>query len=60
MVARLHDATVKALRTPDIAERMSQIGFDIVASTPEEFGKFMREELERWTRVVQRGGIQPE
>src|SRR5437773_2743599 len=59
-VAKLHDATVKALRSPDIAERMNQIGFDVVASTPEEFGKFMREEVERWTRVVQKGGIQPE
>ena len=60
VVAKLHDATVKALRSPDIRERMNQIGFDVVASTPEEFGKFMREELERWTRVVQKGGIQPE
>jgi tripartite-type tricarboxylate transporter receptor subunit TctC len=60
VVARLHDATVKALRSPDIAERMNQIGFDVVASTPEEFGKFMQAEVERWTRVVQKGGIQPE
>src|SRR5438067_7312430 len=60
VVARLHDATVRALRSPDIAERMNQIGFDVVASTPEEFGKFMREEVERWTQVVQKGGIQPE
>ena len=60
VVAKLHDATVKALRSPEIRERMNQIGFDVVASTPEEFGKFMREELERWTRVVQKGGIQPE
>jgi tripartite-type tricarboxylate transporter receptor subunit TctC len=60
VVARLNNATVKALRSPDIAERMQQIGFDVVASTPEEFGKFMREEVERWTRVVQKGGIQPD
>ena len=39
---------------------MNQIGFDVVASSPEEFGKFMREELERWTRVVQKGGIKPD
>ena len=41
-------------------ERMSQIGFDVVASTPEEFGKFMQEEVARWSRVVQRGGITPD
>jgi tripartite-type tricarboxylate transporter receptor subunit TctC len=60
IVARLNDATVKALRSPDIRERMNQIGFDVVAGTPEEFGKFMKEEVERWTQVVKRGGITPE
>jgi tripartite-type tricarboxylate transporter receptor subunit TctC len=60
IVARLNDAAVKALRSPDVRERMSQIGFDVVASTPEEFGRFMKEELDRWTEVVKRGGIKPE
>jgi tripartite-type tricarboxylate transporter receptor subunit TctC len=59
-VAKLNDAIVKALRSPDVAERMNQIGFDVVASTPEEFGKFMREEVDRWTRVVNKGGIKPD
>jgi tripartite-type tricarboxylate transporter receptor subunit TctC len=60
VVQRLHEASVRALRSPDIRERMNQIGFDVVASSPEEFGKFMREEVDRWTRVVQRGGIKPD
>ena len=59
-VVRLHQATVKALRSADVAERMSQIGFDVVASAPEEFGKFMQDEIARWTKVVQRGGITPD
>ena len=60
IVARLNDAAVKTLRSPDIRERLTQIGFDVVASTPEEFGKFMKDEVERWTRVVKRGGIKPD
>ena len=60
VVARLNDATVKALRSPDVRERMTQIGFDVVASSPDEFGKFMRDEVDRWTRVVQKGGIKPD
>jgi tripartite-type tricarboxylate transporter receptor subunit TctC len=60
VVAKLNDAAVRALRSPDIRERMNQIGFDVVASTPEEFGKFMQEEVDRWTKVVQRGGIKAE
>jgi tripartite-type tricarboxylate transporter receptor subunit TctC len=60
VVAKLNDAMVRALRSPDIRERMTQIGFDVVASTPEEFGRFMQEEVDRWTKVVQRGGIKPD
>ena len=60
IVARLNDATVRALRSADIRERMNQIGFDVVAGTPEEFGAFMKSEVERWTKVVERGGIKPE
>ncbi len=60
IVAKLNEAVVRALRSPDIRERMNQIGFDVVAGTPEEFGKFMRDEVERWTKVVQRGGINPD
>ena len=39
---------------------MTQIGFDVVAGTPEEFGQFMKAEVDRWTRVVERGGIKPD
>jgi tripartite-type tricarboxylate transporter receptor subunit TctC len=60
IVAKLNDAAVKALRSPDVRERMSQIGFDVVASTPEEFSRFMKEEVERWTRVVAKGNIKPD
>jgi len=60
IVARLNDAAVKALRSPDIRDRLTQIGFDVVASTPDEFGRFMKDEVDRWTKVVQRGGIKPD
>ena len=60
IVARLNDAMVKALRSPEVSQRMQQIGFDVVASSPEEFGAFMKGEVERWTRVVQKGNIKPE
>ena len=60
VVAKLNEATVRALRSPEVRERMNQIGFDVVAGTPEEFGQFMKAELDRWTRVVERGGIKPD
>ena len=60
IVAKLNDAAVRALRSPEIRERLIGIGFDVVASTPDEFGQFMRAEVDRWTKVVERGGIKPD
>ena len=60
VIAKLNDAAVKALRSPEIRERLMGIGFDVVATSPEEFGKFMQAEIDRWTKVVQRGGIKPD
>ena len=60
VVAKLNDAAVKALRSPEIRERLMGIGFDVVATSPEEFGKFMQAEIDRWTKVVQCGGIKPD
>ena len=60
VVKRLNEAAVRALRAPEIRERMTQIGFDVVAGTPEEFGAFMKAEVERWTKAVERGGIKAE
>jgi tripartite-type tricarboxylate transporter receptor subunit TctC len=60
VVRKLNEAAVKALRSPEVQERMTQIGFDVVAGSPEEFGRFMQDEVNRWTEVVKRGSIKPE
>ncbi len=60
VVMKLNDVMVKTLRSPDVRERMNAIGFDVVAGTPEEFGQFMKAEVERWTKAVERGGIKPD
>lgn len=60
IVMKLHDATVRTLRSPDVRERMAKIGFDVVANSPEEFGAYMKGEVERWIAVVNKGGIKPD
>ena len=60
VVAKLNEAAVKALRAPEVRQRLEQIGFDVVASTPQEFGQLMKAEVDRWTSVVNRAGIKPD
>ncbi len=51
---------VAIMRVPDVREKMLAQGFEPVGDTPEEFAKFIREELVRWEKVVKNAGIKPE
>ena len=51
-LAKLNAAAVKALRTPDVVERLKSQGAEPVASSAEEWGAFIRAEIDKWARVV--------
>jgi tripartite-type tricarboxylate transporter receptor subunit TctC len=52
IIARLHAEAVKALRVPDVIEKLSSQGAEPVANTPEEFTAFVRSEIEKWAKLV--------
>lgn len=56
IVAKLHDAIVKALNTPDIREKLVAQAAEPVGSSPQEFAAFMRTETEKWARAVRASG----
>lgn len=56
IVASLHDAAVKAIRTPSVRERLTQQGAELVGNSPAEFGALMQKELVLWTKVVKDSG----
>ena len=57
IVNRMNAELVKALAIPAARERLAQQGMDIVASSPEAFGRFVAGEIERWGKVVRDNGI---
>ena len=57
VVAKLHDATVQALANPKVKEGLSKLGVQIVGSTPEEFAAFIKEDLDRWARVIKEANV---
>ncbi|HYG53915.1 MAG TPA: tripartite tricarboxylate transporter substrate binding protein [Burkholderiales bacterium] len=46
----------RALAAPDTQERLKGIGVDIIGSTPEELGQFVRAELAKWAKIVKDSG----
>src|SRR4051812_40289628 len=42
IVTRLHDETVRALKMPDVKERLEFVGFEIVGSTPAQFAAYIQ------------------
>jgi len=58
VIDRLNQSLAKILQSPDVRTRLtSEIGIEPAHSTPEEFGKFIAAEIEKWTKVVKSGNI---
>jgi tripartite-type tricarboxylate transporter receptor subunit TctC len=56
-IRTLYEATKKASQGADIRERVTALGADFVNTTPEEFDKFIKRELQVWSKVVKEVGI---
>jgi len=56
VVERLNAEIVRAVADPGVAERLAAVGGDPHTSTPDEFARFIRAEVERWGPVVKQSG----
>ena len=52
VIDRLYGEVIKVMAMPDTREKLAGMGFDPVASTPDEFDGWMKRELKRWTQVI--------
>jgi tripartite-type tricarboxylate transporter receptor subunit TctC len=57
IVARLHAETVKALADPDVKKKFADLGVVAVSSTPEEFGRFIKAEVDKYARLIKEANI---
>lgn len=59
-ITRLQRDIAKVLEMPEIREKLVAQGTDPAASTPEEFGAFMKSEAVKWARVIKSANVKPE
>ena len=57
IVKRLNDEVVRAVRLPDIHERLVGLGVDPAGSSPEELARVLARDIERWTAVAKAANI---
>ena len=48
---------VKILTSPEIRDRISKQGVDVVAGSPEHFSGLLKSEVNRWAKVINEAGI---
>ena len=54
---RLHREMARTLQVPEVRERLQERGFDVVASSPEEFLRFVRAESEKLGKLIRANNI---
>lgn len=52
------DELARIVKMPDVKARLSELGLEPWASSPEEMRAYMDSEIKRWSSVVQRSGLQ--
>lgn len=60
VVAKLHAETVRALRQPDVVEKLTALGADPVGGTPAELARIIQSESARWAKLVKEANIKAE
>jgi tripartite-type tricarboxylate transporter receptor subunit TctC len=59
VLARLNAETLKAIKLSDVNKRLLDSGSTIIGNSPEEADRFLRDEVEKWGKVVKAAGVKP-
>ncbi len=60
VVDKLNREIARIVHTPDMKEQLTIQGFDPVGDTPDEFARYLRAEVAKWTKVIQITGLRAE
>jgi len=57
VIAMLHREIDKVMADPEVAQKMAALGFEKIASTPDEFARRIRADIPKWAKVIQTANI---
>jgi len=56
-VAALSKEFNRVIVLPDVSERLTGLGMELGGGTPEQFAAFIREDTEKWAKIIKEAGI---
>jgi len=60
VTAKIHAAMKKAITNPTTRKQLDEMGYQVVANSPEQFGIYLREQITNWTKIVKDNKIKAE
>ena len=57
LTKRIYDEFAKAVKTPEIVEKLSAQGIDVLGAPPDQLDAFLRKEISRWAKVIKENNI---
>ena len=60
IVTRINQTANAAVKSPEVNKRLAQLGADPVIENPQFFANYLRQEIDRWAKVVKASGAKPE
>ena len=60
VIAILNRTLVQVIKSPDVEARLIKQGVGIIASSPEEFHRYMIAEIAKWAKVIKQANIRPD
>ena len=60
IVDKLHTDIVHVVKSTDVEDRLTKDGAEVIANTPAEFAKFIREEIQKYAQIIKQSGLRTE
>ena len=60
IVERLNAEITRATSAPEIRDAWSKQGATALTMNPDEFARYMREDIDKWARIVKISGAKPD
>jgi tripartite-type tricarboxylate transporter receptor subunit TctC len=58
IITRLNNEIAAGLKTPEVNKRLIDLGAEVAVTSPEEFQRIVRDEIQKWAKVVKASGVQ--